>query len=305
MHLTLRQLEIFVAIAETGSTSAASQRIALSQSAVSGALRELEHLLDTQLFDRLGKRLSLNDTGRALLPQALVALEAARDITRSVEAGAAAGGAASEQPVHLCLGASTTIGNYLAPAIMADFLSRRPQATLDLFIGNTREVAASVARLEIDLGLIEGPCHDPSLRVTPWQEDELVVVCAPGHPLAALPPAARTPQALRAARWLLREAGSGTGEAAERILLPQLDHFERPLRLGSTEAIKQAAAQGLGLACLSRCAVEDLLALGRLTVLDTSLGTLSRRLYLVRHPARRLSPGMQAFLACCGVTTET
>ena len=101
---------------------------------------------------------------------------------------------------------------------------------------------------------------------------------------------------LRRARWLLREPGSGTREAVEQALLPHLRGFAQTLQLGNTEAIKQAAIAGLGLACLSRHALEEPLALGRLRVLETPLPALQRTLWLVRHPGKQWLPGLQALL---------
>ncbi|MCZ2495879.1 LysR family transcriptional regulator [Xylophilus sp. Kf1] len=286
MKLTFRQIGIFVAIADNGSTSAAGERIGLSQSATSGALKELESLLGTPLFDRIGKRLLLNDSGRAALPQARALLAAGQDLETRFLGGHGGGS-------RLRVAASTTIGNYLLPALVAGYQRTWPATAIEVDIGNTRDVAAAVARLEVDLGLIEGPCHQPDLRVMPWREDPLVIVCAADH---ALRKAGRVPLvALRSARWLQREPGSGTREAVEHALLPHLHHLEGSLLLGSTEAIKQAAAEGMGLACLSACAVQDLVTLGRLVVLETTLPRLSRRFYRVHHRQKHFSAEVQKF----------
>ena len=171
---------------------------------------------------------------------------------------------------------------------------------MDVVIGNTRDIAAAVTRLEVDIGLIEGPCHEAELRVTPWLQDELVIVAAPTHALVQEGVQARVPlKALRQARWLLREPGSGTREAVEHVLLPHLHHLDGDMQPGSTEAIKQATAEGLGLACLSLCAVQDLVTLGRLVVLRTTLPRLTRRFYLVHHQKKRLSGNLQRFVAHC------
>lgn len=299
MRLTLRQLQIFAAVADTGSTTAAGLRVALSQSASSAALNELEGLLGVPLFDRIGKRLVLNDTGRGLLPQARALLDGAAGIESQFGIGAGE----RSSPVmrtRLRVGASTTIGNYLLPALVASHLREAPGTAIDATIGNTSDVAAAVARLDVDLGLIEGPCHESALQLRPWLEDELVLVCAPSHPLLAGDPAARIGlKALRLQCWLVREPGSGTREAVEHALLPHLHQWEQTMQLGSTEAIKQAAAEGLGLACLSLCAVQDLLTLRRLVVVNSSLPRLSRRFYLVHHRQKQFSAGLQRFVDHC------
>src|SRR5437899_2079627 len=204
MRLTLRQLLIFTTIADTGSTTAAGQRLALSQSATSGALNELENLLGAQLFDRVGKRLLLNDNGRSLLPQARALLDSAQDIEGQFGVGSGAAGH-DAMATRLRIGASTTIGNYLLPPLVASYLRTCPAAGVDVQIGNTREVAASVTRLEVDLGLIEGPCREAELRAVPWREDDLVIVCAPTHPLVSNGVQRVPLKALRQTRWLLRE----------------------------------------------------------------------------------------------------
>ncbi len=294
MRITLRQLQLFCAVAQTGSTTAAAESVALSQSATSAALNELESLLEAQLFDRVGKRLVLNDNGRALLPSARALLEDAQ----AIEDGFAGRGEAL--PVNLRLAASTTIGNYLLPPLLAGFRRDWPGARLALRIGNTMEVATAVAELQADLGLIEGPCHVPGLAVIPWLEDELVIVAAPTHPLArAAAQAKLTVRQLRQAPWLLREPGSGTREASEQALLPHLQQLPVDMTLGSSEAIKNAVVAGLGLSCLSRCVVQDLLRARRLVVLPTTLPRLTRQLSLVHHAQKKLSAALQAFMAHC------
>jgi len=288
MHLTLRQWQVFVSIADAGTTAAAGAQLALSQSATSAALNELESHLASPLFDRIGRRLVLNPQGRALLDPARALLVAAADLERLAGAGQSSAGVL---PLLLRLGASTTIGNYLLPSCVAALLADNPQAQVDLRIGNSADVVAAVQRLEVDLGLIEGPCHESGLQVLPWQRDDLVIVAAPGTT-----PTCMDVAALAQARWLLREPGSGTREAVEQALLPHLHHFARAMQLGSTEAIKQAAAAGLGLACLSRHAVADLLALGSVRVVETPVPPMSRQLWVVRHPGKRVPAALWALL---------
>jgi DNA-binding transcriptional LysR family regulator len=298
MHITLRQLEIFRAIALTGSTTAAAQSVPLSQSATSTALGEFERSLGARLFDRVGKRLLLNDNGRALLPLALGVLDGAQHIERAFAAGGV--NLAAELRLH----ASTTVGNYILPRLLSGFRELVPAARFDVRIGNTLDVVTAVREFSADLGLIEGPCHGPDVVVTPWFEDELVIVAAPGHPLANSSGTRTKRRKLTAAElahapWLLREPGSGTREAVELALLPHLENIQPAMTLGSSEAIKNAAAEGLGISCLSRSAVEDLVSTGRLCVLETRLPPLMRRLALIHHRAKVLSETIRRFLQYC------
>jgi len=298
MRITLRQLAVFIAVADAGSTTAAASRVALSQSATSAALNELEAVLQARLFDRVGTRLVLNDTGRGLLPQARAVLDGAAGIERDF--GIAVGTRDVAVPSLLRVGASTTIGNYLLPTLIADWRRARPDAQVDVAIANTAAVAAAVARMEVDIGLIEGPCHEPELLARPWREEELVICAAPSHPLLAGDPARKLDvAALRQAAWLLREPGSGTREAVEQALQPHLHQLREGLRFGGTEAIKQAAIEGLGLTCLSLFAVRDLVALGRLVRVRTTLPRLARRFWLVHHGRKQFSRGLAAFVDFC------
>jgi DNA-binding transcriptional LysR family regulator len=298
MRITLRQLAVFTAVADAGSTTAAAGRIALSQSATSAALNELEAVLESRLFDRVGARLVLNDTGRGLLPQARAVLDGAAGIERDF--GIAAGARDASAPSLLRVGASTTIGNYLLPTLIADWRRARPEAQVDVAIANTAAVAAAVARMEVDVGLIEGPCHEPDVVARPWREEELVVACAPSHPLLGGDASRKLDVAtLRRASWLLREPGSGTREAVEAALQPHLHQLHEGLHFGGTEAIKQAAVEGLGFTCLSLFAVRDLIELGRLVRVRTTLPRLVRGFWLIHHRRKQFSRGLAAFVEFC------
>ncbi len=293
MHITLRQLQIFRAVALTGSTAAAARSVPLSQSATSTALNELERGLRAHLFDRVGKRLLLNDNGRALLPMTLAVLDGARNIEAAFLADA------QGLIVDLRLFASTTIGNYILPKLLSRFRTAVPTARLDVRIGNTLEVVNAVLEFSADLGLIEGPCHAPDVSVTSWFEDELVIVAAPAHPLArACRHRKLTAAQLRTAPWLLREPGSGTREAVELALLPHLLNITT-MTLGSSEAIKNSVAEGLGISCLSRSVVEDLLSAQRLCLLATQLPRLTRRLALIHHRRKLISGSLRTFMQHC------
>jgi len=296
MHLSLRQLQIFRAIALTGSTTAAAMAVPLSQSAASAALKELERALGARFFDRVGKRLVLNDNGRALLPMALAVLDGAQNLEAAFLSNTQA------LAVELRLFSSTTIGNYVLPALLARFREKVPAARLELQIGNTLDVVNAVRDFETDLGFIEGPSHAKDIIVMPWLEDELVIVASPSHPLAKAAKQRKLKvRQLAAAQWLLREVGSGTRETVEQALLPHLLNFPASMTLGSSEAIKNSVAEGLGVSCLSRSVVRDLVAANRLSVLATALPRLTRRFLMIHHERKVLSEPLRKFIAHCRV----
>lgn len=299
LRLTLRQLQIFVAVAQAGSTTAAAEAIALSQSATSSAINELERLLSLRLFDRAGKRLLLNDNGRALLPRARALLDGAGGIEQMAREG-------DSQAHSLLIGASTTIGNYVLPRLLARFFDERAASATTAWhskvtIGNTEAICDAVAAFELDIGLIEGPCHQASLAVTPWLQDEMVVVASPGNAIASTAAAqaggGRIPlKALREAIWLLREPGSGTREATDQLLLPHLGSFRRSIELGSSEAIKRAAAEGLGMACMSQWVVGDAIAAGQLWQVPTTLPHMRRQCNMVIHRDKQPTQALMRFI---------
>lgn len=291
LRLSLRQLQIFVAIAQAGSTMGASERISLSQSATSAALNELERLLGLQLFERVGRRLALNENGRALLPRAQALLDGAAQIERMAREPA-------EQLQALRIGASMTIADVVLPQLLKEFLQdgpcQQPTWRSAVTVGNTEHVCAAVARFDIDIGLIEGPSRDPLLLATPWQTDDMVVV---GAPLKRGERAARLSlPALREAVWVVREAGSGTREATDQALLPHLRGFRRSIELGTNEAIKQAVAAGLGFACLSRRVVQPMVATGLLREVGTTLPRIQRQWHWVVHRDKQPTPALNALL---------
>lgn len=304
LRLTLRQLQIFVAVARSGSTTAASTDIALSQSATSSAVNELERLLSLRVFDRAGKRLLLNDNGRALLPRALALLEGALDIEQMSRDGSA-------QAQSLRIGASTTIGNYVLPKLLARFVTMQlPASARDwrskVVIENTAAICNAVVAFELDVGLIEGPCHQAALVVTPWLQDELVVVASPDSALARASDAGEkiSLRTLRELVWLIREPGSGTREATDQGLLPHLHSYRRSIELGSSEAIKHAAAEGLGAACLSSWAVKEFIKTGRLSRIATTFPRLLRQYYMVTHRQKQPTKALLAFVAQVNAARE-
>jgi len=205
-------------------------------------------------------------------------------------------------PVELHIYASTTIGNYILPSLLARFKERVPAARLELQIGNTLDVVTAVRNFETDIGFIEGPSHAKDIIVIPWLEDEMVIVAAPAHPLAKAAKRRKLKiKELAGAEWLLREVGSGTRETVEHVLLPHLVNMPASMTLGSSEAIKNAVAEGLGISCLSRSVVRNLVAAKRLNVLATTLPRLTRRFLTIRHERKVLSGPLRQFVAHCQV----
>jgi DNA-binding transcriptional LysR family regulator len=294
MKFSLRQMAIFVAVAQQESVSRAASALSLSQSATSTALGELERLYDTQLFDRVGKTLRLNELGQSLLPQAVELIERASAIETVLEGRAGFG--------KLRIGATLTIGNYLATLIVADYLKRHPESSAQLQVHNTEKIIEQLAHYELDLGLIEGSCRHPDLVAEPWVEDELVVFCAPTHLLAGKGSA--TLAELSAEYWIVREPGSGTRETLDRALRHHKFELQIRLELEHTEAIKRAVEFGLGIGCISRLALREAFRRGSLVAIETPELDLLRHFQFLWHKRKFQTAGMREFIVLCRAMTS-
>ena len=289
MLYTLRQLEVFLAVARLGSVSRAARELAMSQSAASGSLADLERQFDVRLFDRAGKRLQLSDLGGSLRARAQAVLDQALDLERGLES--------QKEAARLRVGATLTIGNYLAAGLMARFMRESPAAEVTLTVANTEEIARQVGNFEIDVGLIEGEVAEPDLEVTPWRDDELVVFCAPDHPFARK--RALSDRDLLSAAWIVRERGSGTRQAFDRAMRGLLPELRIALTLQHTEAIKRAVAARLGVGCVSRIALDDAFSRGSLKACRVPHRDFRRQFFFLLHRRKFRSAGIARWIELC------
>jgi DNA-binding transcriptional LysR family regulator len=289
MKYTLRQLEVFLAVAHFDNITRAADSLSMSQSAASGALRDLEEQFDICLFDRVGKRLKINELGRLLRPKAHALLERAQALELDMSQHQAVG--------QIRIGATLTIGNYLAVGLIARYMKEQPKAQLDLQVANTSAIAARVANFELDIGLIEGEIQHPDIEIIPWQTDELVVFCAPDNPLAQK--AQLSDSDLQAAPWILRESGSGTRQTFDWALHGLLSNLNIVLQLEQTDAIKRAVSEGLGIGCLSQIALQESFERGSLAPLKVAGRNFSRQLYIILNRHKYRSEGIKRWLELC------
>jgi DNA-binding transcriptional LysR family regulator len=289
MKFSLRQLEIFVAISKTESVSRAAEAIALSQSATSTALSELERQFNLQLFDRVGKSLSINETGLQLLPRAVDLLDRAKEIEALLQGHAGFG--------YMKIGATLTVGNYLTTLLVAKFLQEHPESRIQLQVHNTSTIVQQIVNHELDLGLIEGDTNHPDIEVQQWIADELVVFSAPDHPLVK--ESHISLEQLLQEPWILREKGSGTRETFDRAFNNNHSKLNIRLELEHTEAIKRVVESGLGIGCISRLALKDAFRRGSLVPLTTPDLNLGRYFYFLWHKQKYQTKGIREFISMC------
>lgn len=271
MPLSLRPLRVFVAVARCQSFTRAAEQMGLTQPGVSKSIHELERQAGSRLVERIPTGIRLTEAGAVLLGHARTILAEERAAEDALHALRGLGHGS------LRIGASPTIAAYLLPAVVRRFSLKFPGIELHLRTARSRDVAAALIARELDIGLAEAPVHeDERITVAPWCEDELVVVAAPSHALA--PPEPIRLAALAHELIVLREPGSGTRKAVLAMLAARGVVPERTLDADSVESIKRIVAAGLGLSILSRVAIEDMLSVGRLVVLETADCRMTRPL---------------------------
>jgi len=288
--VTLEQLRIFVAVAEREHVTRAAADLHLTQSATSAAIAALESRYDAKLFDRVGRRIELTEAGRLFL------VEARAVLARAQAAETLLTDLAGLKRGALALAASQTVGNYWLPPILRLYRERHPGIALSLRIGNTEQVAQWVHETSADIGLIEGEIDDPTLSVTQFAEDEMVLVVGRGHPWAGR--ASVAPADLPGVDWVLREPGSGTRSIFESWLTEAglaPSSLRIALEFPSNEAIRGAVEAGAGATVISHLVADGGLRAG--TLVQVGLDLPKRRFYRLRHKERHVTHAEQAFAA--------
>jgi DNA-binding transcriptional LysR family regulator len=287
MSLNLHHLRLFTAVVQHGGFTKAAAKLNLSQPAISKSLNELERQLDIQLIDRTGRTVRLTDAGRTLYARAseLFGVERAAEQELRELRGLKRG--------TLRIAASTTIATYMLPPYLGRFHTRHPRIRIQTTSANTRSVLKMLLEFRVDVALVEGPVTDPRVTVVPWKDDELIVIASPSHPLRQQPNVSVS--TIASEQFLVREPGSGTRVVTEHALATHGVRLSNTMRVGGTEAIKQAVAAGLGLAIVSRAAAADQLALGRIAVLPIEGLTIRRTLAQIKLHGRASTASAREF----------
>ncbi len=290
MQYTLKQLTVFKAVASLQSTTAAAQTLALSQSAVSSAVQQLELQIGQKLFDRVGRQLLLNRVGVSLLPAVDEFLAHAARLDSQLRGDAIAG--------RVCLGASFTIANHIVVDAMVDFQRAHPSVEIEISSDNSPGIIDSVIAGNVDFGLIESSVDDPRITVERWLDDELVVFASPEHSLARK--GQLSADELEQAHWVLRELGSGARTVFSDTFRTALPDIEIAMEFRHNEPIKRAVAKGVGIGCLSARVLERELMDGTLVSLHIpSERKMPRHLAMIRRKDNVLSAPARAFWRQC------
>jgi DNA-binding transcriptional LysR family regulator len=280
-----RRLQVFHAVAKHLSFTKAAEALCMTQPAVTFQVRQLEEHFNSRLFDRAHGSI-------ALTPAGAVAYEyAERILALTVELDARMRDLGGQVAGPLLIGASTTIADFLLPQVLGRFKASYPGVAPRLFVGNSEAVQERVGARTLDIGFIEGDTHLPTLAGERLCDDELQVVCAPGHPLAGRGTVAAG--ALVGHAYLSREQGSGTREVTDHYLENagcEPGSLNVSLEATSPEALKGMVAAGIGFAIMSRVSVDKEVRLGELVRIPLS-PPLTRQLTAV-YPRERIQSGI-------------
>jgi DNA-binding transcriptional LysR family regulator len=287
--MDVRDLQVFLSVAKHLNYTRAAEEINLSQPSVSVRMRQLERDLGSKLFEQLGKKIALTEAGHLLVPYAIriiAAMSDARDAINELK-GLERG--------LLRIGASTTPGMYLIPQTLAHFKRRYPKIEVHLAVKDTRQIEDGVIRNEFDFGFVGGHLAGNEVDVLPWMTDHLVLVVPSNHHLLRKNPVKISD--LRKERFILRESGSATRAVVVNHLQKSDLEVETVMEMENPESVKKAVQSGLGIAFISRFAVETELKAKSLVAVRVKGLDINRELKIVYRKDKHLSRAAQTFIS--------
>lgn len=285
------KLKVFCTVAETKSFSKTSEIIHLTQPAVSLQIQALEEIYETKLFDRSSSTVTLTPAGEILYKYAKEILGLYANVEKVI------GDITGLVKGSISIGASSTIGNYLLPGVITDFKKAHLKIKIHLLVGNTKRVVDMLNSGSIDIGLVEGEVSRQKMVVEKLIPDELLLVVPAHHPWAKkkdIPVSELTKEP-----FIFREGGSGTRQMIEMFLSKygiSPNNMKVAMVLGSTEAIKEAVENGLGVSILSRWAVRKELKYGTLQLLRIKEERVNRDFSLIVNKSSVSSHAVDEFL---------
>lgn len=287
--MELTQLKAFYEIARSGSFSKGAEKLCVTQPAISRQIEALENSVGISLFNRHSRGVYLTEAGRRLFEYVEKMLRLADEAERTLQEiqGLKSG--------ELKIGACTAVGNYVLPAPLVTFLKLHPGIDASLELGSSDEILTRVLNRHFDLAFLAGNAAPPGLCVEPIRNDEILFLVNPDHPLSKN--TGFEPRLLANEVFILRELGSATRKASEKILSSIQVNPAKIVTLGDTEAVKRAVMAGMGVTFLSKYTVELELQTGMLSAPDIPELKMTRQLYCIFPKDVHLSPAALAFLS--------
>jgi len=270
MKLTLRQMEIFINVVKSGHLTNVAKEMKVSQSAISMSIKELENILGRPVFDRINKKLILNEIGRAFYKEITPVYKKLSDIEYEFKNTINKG--------IIRVGASTTIVDYMMPSIICRYMNSYSDVKISLKEGNSQDIVSLIKDGAIDIGFIEGTVMDSDIISERIGVDELIVVSADKSLNDNY-----SIDALSNKRWVLREEGSGTREVFLNYIKDKAEPLNIFLELGHTESIKSILLNNSCLTCISKISVKNELKKGSLREVDIQNFECKRNFLMIYH----------------------
>ena len=283
MKLTLRQMQIFLNVVKSGHLTNVAKDMKLSQSAISMSIKELENVLGRPVFDRINKKLVLNEVGRAFHQEIDPIFKKLTDIEYEFKN--------SENKGTIRVGASTTIVDYLMPSIICSYMSEYPDVKITLKEGNTQDIVKLIEDGSIDIGFVEGLVNSSNIIKEKIGTDDLVVVSADKKLSKSY-----YIDELADKRWVLREEGSGTREVFLNYIKDKVDNLNIFFELGHTESIKSILINRECLTCISKISVESEIKSGKLHKVDVKNFDCKRDFLMIYHKDKYHSTLFEKFV---------
>lgn len=287
--MTIRHLQIFVAVADCGKMRAAAERLHISQPSVSQAVRELESYYNIKLFERLSQRIYITETGKKLLPYA-------RHIIDSFETMEGFINDTSSGNV-IRVGGSVSVRTRLLPPMIKSLENEVPDVDVCVIVDNTAAIEGKIQRSELDIAVVEGIVRSDELVKKDIYDDELVLVVGPEHELFNHPGIKL--KELTKHALISRESGSVERNQFEQFLLEHDIKMKNKWSCSNTETIKKAVLNGEGIAILSRMVIEKEIAAGEVRVLNVENTRMKRKIKLIYHKNKYISQSMKQFIDIC------
>lgn len=289
--MDLWQLHIFCRVVESKSFSKAAEAVHLSQPTVSSHIKDLEEQCGCRLIDRLSKEAAPTQAGRLLYGYArrLLALREEAETALAQHRGEIQG--------DLVIGGSTIPGGYLLPRVIGKFKVKHPRVRPSLIIADTQRVIAGIVEGAVEVGVVGAEARDKNILQERLIEDRMRLIVPAGHPWGSKKKVAL--EELLGEPFIVRERGSGTLKSIQQSLRQQghgVEELNIVAEMGSTEAVRQAIRDGIGVSILSTLAVADDIESGALKALAVDGLDLTRGLFITRHRQRSLSPLAAAFV---------
>jgi DNA-binding transcriptional LysR family regulator len=288
-----KQLEIFLAVARTKSFSKAAESLYLSQPTISAHIKNLEEDLNTKLFIRSTKEITLTPSGTALLPYVLKFMSLKEEALNHLDK------LNTEVEGNLIISASTVPSQYLVPKFLPDFLEKYPKLNLTVKQSDSHQVLENIKDFGADLGICALSSNKAPLVYIPLIDDPLVIV-TPNTPQFAQFSENLPVEEIMHQSFISREEGSGTKKESDSLLEAMgvdLQKLRQRVQLNSTEAVLQGVKQGLGISFVSKRAAQDFIELGYIKAFEIADQIENRTIYLVHHKNHPLSPAAEAFIA--------